>query len=650
MKIALIGNPNSGKTTLFNILTGSNAKIGNWPGVTIEKREGVILGTNFKIIDLPGIYSLSPYSIEENISTEFLLNENPDIIINIVDATCLERSLYLTTQLLELDCKVIVVLNMVDLLEKKGIFINTQKLEMELGTKVCKISALKQIGIIELINSIKNLQQKKKLFIFSSRMEKSILEIEKVLNKKNKRFLSIKFLEEDERFKKNSSLQINQFIQETKNEYNLDLEEEIATERYIFISKLKKKICVQKAKKINTTEILDKIFLNKFISIPIFICIMFAIYFLSVGVVGNYIGNLMKIGINSVELSFQNYLSHIHISKWLISLINNGIITGVGTVICFVPQLTSLFLCISILESTGYMPRIAFLLDRLFRKIGLNGKALIPFIIGSGCSVPGIMATRIIDNHKERKMVCSLVPFIPCSAKIPIIALFAGYFFEDKSGLFSGVIYILSIIIIIITSFMMKKYIFKNTNCNFISELPDYKIPNIKLIIKDVVSKVTGFVTKASTTILFCSVIEWFLLNFSPEFKYGMDIENSILALIGKKISWIFYPIVGTYSWEVAVSSLQGLIAKEQVVSSLSIIAGKKEMFGESGAFAFFNQISSSAYIIFNLFSAPCINAILALNKELKSIKSTVKVIFFQTIFAWSIASIVYFVGSLFIK
>ena len=436
----------------------------------------------------------------------------------------------------------------------------------------------------------------------------------------------------------------------------MELEEEIATQRYKFISNVINKVMYKKKWIINTTEILDNIFLNKIISIPIFICIMFGIYFLSVGVVGKYTTDLILEYIENFSQTLKVFFTQINVSQWLISLMNDGIIKGVGTVLSFVPQLAILFLCISILESTGYMSRIAFLLDKMFRKIGLSGKALIPFIIGSGCSVPAIMGTRIIENEDERKMTSILVPFIPCSAKVPIIALFTGYFFRDNSGFISGSIYLLSIIIIIICAIIMKKYIFKNVTSSFVSELPDYKFPSLKYLMKDVIDKVMSFIQRAGSTILLCSIAIWFLLSFSVKFEYGVMIEKSILATIGKKISWIFYPIIGANSWEVAVSALQGLIAKEQVISSMSIIAGFSEnnlsynnLFGTNSIFNFFTPISAYSYIMFNLFSAPCFSAITAMGKELKSLKGLLKVMVFEIVFAWGISTIIYNIGKLFI-
>ena len=417
MKIALVGNQNSGKTTLFNLLTGMNAKIGNWPGVTIEKKVGIIKGTEHEIVDLPGIYSLSPYSIEEELSRKFIFEEKPDVIVNIIDSTSLERSLYLTTQLLEMDCKVIIALNMVDLLEKKGFYVDENRLEKILGAKVIKISALKGTGVNYLINEINIYSKNKKQYIFDAKLEQEIQEIENNLrNSTNKRFVAVKMLEND-----------------------MELEELIATERYDFIERTKKSVIlpgkefIMVDENVSTSDKIDKILLNKWLAIPIFIIIMFLVYYLSVGVVGKLTISLNEKIINLLGSTTNTLLNNIGIANWLNSLIVDGIISGVGSVLSFIPQLVILFTCISILETTGYMSRIALLLDRIFRKIGLSGKSLIPFIIGTGCSVPGIMGTRIIENQDEREMTAILTPFIPCSAKLPIITVFSSYFFKQNS-------------------------------------------------------------------------------------------------------------------------------------------------------------------------------------------------------------------------
>ena len=655
MRIGLVGNQNSGKTTLFNLLTGMNAKIGNWPGVTIEKKVGKIKNTDFEITDLPGIYSLSPYSVEEEISRKYIFEEKPDIIINIIDSSVLERSLYLTTQLLELDSNVIIALNMADMLEKKGIEIDIKKLEKELGTKIVKISALKETGIDELIEELKKLDSKKEIKIFDNTLEEAILNVKKQLpeDETNKRFVAIKVLEDDKRFIDKTNIKVKEIQVEISKNYDTDLEEIIATERYTFIEKVKEKTFKKIKCEESVSSKLDKVFLNKWFAFPIFITVMFLIYYLSVGVVGSFtvdfIGGLVELFGEFVAIKLENFGT----SEWVNSLVVDGIIAGVGAVLGFIPQLIILFTLISVLETSGYMARIALLLDKLFRKIGLSGKSLIPFIVGSGCSVPGIMGTRIIENQDEREMTTILTPFIPCSAKLPIIALFAGYFFGENSGFISASLYFFAIAVIIISAFLMKKFIYKNTSSTYISELPEYKLPSLKYVTKDVFDKITAFIKKAGSVILICSIIIWTLSSFSLKFEYGVDIEESMLAKIGNTISWIFEPMLGTKSWGATVSAIQGLVAKEQVVSSMAVINGLaedveegKEIFNNSGVFGFFTASSAYSFMVFNLFSAPCLGAIGAMKRELGGTKKMLKAIGYQTIFAWLLATIVYQVGS----
>lgn len=629
MKIVLVGNQNSGKTTLFNTLTGMNAKIGNWPGVTIEKKVGIIKNTDYELVDLPGIYSLSPYSIEEEVSKRFILEEKPDVIINIIDSTSLERSLYLTTQLLELDCKIIVALNMVDILEKKGFIINEKELERSLQTKVLKISALKGTGIDRLIIEIGEPNKKRNLSFYDVQTEQKIKQKESELQIPNKRFVAIKQLEEDSEF-----------------------EEIIATERYDFIENIKKNVIIKNVSKSqeNMSDKLDKVFLNKWLAFPIFVGIMFCVYYLSVGVVGRFTVDFISQAIQYLSQNVRVLLENLNVSEWINSLIVDGIIAGVGSVLGFIPQLIILFTCISVLETTGYMSRIALLLDKIFRKIGLSGKSLIPFIIGSGCSVPGIMGTRIIENSNEREMTTILTPFIPCSAKLPVIAMFSGYFFDKYSGLVSASLYFLAITIIILSAMVMKKWIYKNNNSTYISELPEYKLPSAKYVFKDVFDKTISFIKRAGSVILMCSIIIWFLLSFSFKFEYGVNVENSILSWIGRAISWIFYPMLGVNSWGATVSTIQGLVAKEQVISSMTVIAGLSEeasgQIFKTGIFSFFTPASAYAFMVFNLFSAPCFGTIGALEKELGTFEKMLKVVIFQIVFAWSLAVLIYQVGS----
>lgn len=655
MKIGLVGNQNSGKTTLFNDLTGMNAKIGNWPGVTIEKKSGIIKGTKHEITDLPGIYSLSPYSMEEEISRKFIFDEKPDVIINIVDATAIERSLYLTTQLLELDSKVIVALNMADILEEKGVTIDVKKLEEMLGTKVCKISALKETGIEELKKAIDQVEQIKKVKVFDDNIEQKANEIINSLDKNvlHKKFIAINLIESDERFAKYITENVFAIRKDLEKLYDTDLEEVIATERYEFIERVEKETVTKKKMPESVSDKLDKVFLNKWLAFPIFIIIMFLVYYLSVGVVGSYTVDFIGGCVDNLKEVVENSLSGIGVSDWLTSLVVDGVISGVGAVLGFVPQLIILFLCISILETTGYMSRIALLLDKVFRKIGLSGKSLIPFIVGSGCSVPGIMGSRIIENDDERTMTTILTPFIPCSAKLPIIALFAGYFFPENSGLVSASLYFFAIVVIILGALLMKKFIFKHTSSTYISELPDYKVPSVRYVLKDVFDKVMAFIKRAGTTILLCSIVIWFLLSFSFNLQYGVEVEDSILADVGNKISWVFYPMLGERSWGATVSAIQGLVAKEQVVSSMAVINGLAEdteegsqIFNSTGVFGFFTAASAYAFMVFNLFSAPCFGAIGAMRRELGSRKKLFKAVAFQTLLAWVLATIVYQIGS----
>lgn len=608
MKVGLVGNQNSGKTTLFNCLTGMNAKIGNWPGVTIEKKVGTIKGTSYEITDLPGIYSLSPYSVEEEVSRNFVFNENADVIINIVDATCLERSLFLTTQLLESNCKIIVALNMADKLEEKGLTIDEKRLEEILETRVIKISALKETGIDEIIK-----------------------ELNKPVEKKEKK-------------------KIPEYLDKN---YDINKYEEVVTNKYAFIENMVKECVKKKIHRESLTDKLDKVFLNKILAFPIFIVIMFLVYYLSVGIVGSFTVDWVGEVVGEFGEWVGGIMENSGTSEWINSLVVDGIIAGVGAVLGFVPQLIILFLCIALLETTGYMSRIALLLDKIFRKIGLSGKSLIPFIVGSGCSVPGIMGSRIIENEDERTMTTILTPFIPCSAKLPIIALFAGYFFPESSGIASASLYFFAIAVIILSALIMKKFVFKHTSSTYISELPEYRLPSAKYIAKEVADKVLAFIKRAGTIILLCSVIIWFLLSFSFNLKYGVDIEDSILATIGNKISWIFYPMLGAKSWGATVSAIQGLVAKEQVVSSMAVINGLSadveegaEIFAQGGTFGFFTAASAYAFMVFNLFSAPCFGAIGAMRRELGSSKKLLKAIAFQTGLAWILATIVYQVGS----
>lgn len=644
MKIALIGNQNSGKTTLFNALTGLNQKVGNWPGVTVEKKEGVIRGTTHTLVDLPGIYSLSPYTAEENIACDYLLTEKPDLIINIIDAVSLERSLYLTLQLLELDIPVLVALNMADILIKKGGRIDTGKLATLLGVEVVMISARKRVGVRELIDKIESKPKKNAPpHMYGERLEGIVVAIAEVLSGDNRRFMAVKLLENDPRFSARltpaAKVKLDGFTGE-------DFEAEIATERYDYIDRLKKAVMTGPNLKETWSDKVDRIILNKYLAFPIFVLVIFGLYF-AVIITGTALGKHMETIFRSGAELLARGLESVGASAWAISLVCDGVLGGIGAVLTFIPQIVMLFLLAALLEASGYLSRVSFLLDKLFTHLGLSGRALIPFIVGFGCSVPGIMATRTLENEQERKSATILVPFVPCGAKLPIISLFAGFFFTRHRVLVSASLFFLSVLIIIIAALILKK-IFKIPASAYISELPEYRLPDLRYVGRYVWDKTVAFVKRAGSVILTGSVVVWFLLSFSPTFRYGVPVENSILAALGNLIAWFFYPIVGTWSWAAGVSALQGLVAKEQVVASLSIIAGFSGEVASGAdifttpALSFFTPAAAFAFMAYNLFSAPCIGAIGAMRRELGSTGAVIKAALLQTGIAWVVSSFLY--------
>ena len=650
MKVALIGNQNSGKTTLFNSLTKSNQKVGNWPGVTIQKKEGYIANEDINVVDLPGVYSLCSYTSEEVVTRQYLLEENPDVIVNVVDASSLERSLYLTAQLLEFDARIIVALNMIDLLEKNGLEIDCDKLSQNLGVAVVPVSALKNVGLDKLVREIKNKKSPKNALnkeIYSKIIEKEIKIIEKDIKIKHKRFLAIEQIESENVTHNKELIRSKNIINMV---FNCDPKQVLVNERYKFAVYVKN-ACVKLVKeKRKITDKIDKIILNKWLAIPIFMLIMSGVYFFSVGVVGKYSVGFISNFIDKISIKLSTFLLRVNLSDWLVSLVVDGVVLGVGAVLSFLPELVIMFLFLNILETSGYMSRVSFIFDKIFRKIGLSGKSIVPFIVGSGCSVPAIMSCKTIENEKEKKLTISLVSFIPCSAKLPIIALFSGYFFSNNSGVISVSLYFLAIIVIILSAFFLKKFLFKTTETSFISELPDYKLPNFKYVIRDVLGRTKDFVVRAGSTILICSMVIWFLSSFNWKFQYGVDIDKSLLAWIGNLFGWFFYTIVGEWNWAVSVSALQGIIAKEQVVSSLTVISklsGAMDGMFSNGVLANFTSLSAYSYVVFNLFSAPCLAAIGAMKSEIGSRKHLVIVILYQILFAWAVASLIFGVGRL---
>ena len=676
---ALVGNQNSGKTLLFNVLTGLNQKVGNWPGVTVERKDGIIKGTKILLTDLPGIYSLSPYTAEEEISRKFIVDNNLDLVINIVDATSLERALYLTTQLLELGTRVLVVLNMEDILAKKGLAIDLVELENKLNTKCVSISALKKTGIKELVKTIENAElliEKKELSIYPLKVEELIREIEKdeEINK-NIRFNAVKIIERDPRYyNKFYQEKFESKIKELERVYDLDSEQLIASLRYNFIEQVRDATMHKsKTKSESISNKIDRIILNKWLAIPIFLLIMVLIYLLSVGLVGGATVGIMDMLFNggdtiefplpwaaySVTLGSEikglgpwlgEVITNAGGSAWASSLVADGAVAGVGAVLNFVPQIMILFLLLSLLETSGYLARISFLFDRLFKKLGMSGQSLIPFIVGTGCSVPAIMGTRTIQDKEEHQMTVTLTPFMPCSAKLPIISCFVGGIF-GANWLVTAGMYLLAIAVIIISGFLLNKFFVKKHSTSYITELPDYHLPSLSYVGRDVWEKTWAFIKRAGTIIFLCSIIIWVLLNVNYQFRYTTNVEESLLADIGRSIAFIFAPMLGlNFSWGASVSAVQGLVAKELVVSSMEVITAVGEggdVFAGNGMFAFFNGFSAMGYMIFTLFSAPCFGAIGAMRRELSNRNDFWRAIIFQTGLAWILASAVGIWGAL---
>jgi ferrous iron transport protein B len=676
MRIALVGNQNAGKTTLFNALTGANQKIGNWPGVTIERKEGYLKGhKDITVVDLPGVYSLSPYTSEEDVSRKFVLNEKVDLILNIIDATSLERSLYLTTQLLELDSDVLIALNMADILESNGIELNIKNLEDTFSTSVVSISARTGLNIDKLINVIakKSYLKNSHIKIYDQKIEDLISKISNTVlanTDDNKIFRSVKIIEKDIDFNQLSNEETTEEIDTIEQEYEMDSEQLIASQRYDFITKEKSKFLIIHPYKESITDKLDRVFLNKYAAIPLFLVIIGFVYFLSVGLVGQLtsglitaafdgsktlelFGNEIPFAVEGLKPILESSLSAWGAHQWAISMLNDGIITGIAAVLNFLPQIVMLFFCLTILEATGYMSRIAFFLDRVFHKIGLSGKSLIPFIVGSGCSVPGIMSSRIVEDEDERHLTILLTPFIPCSAKLPIISLITGVFFGKYAWIAAFGIYVMAVGLIMLSGYILKKFKYKGHQSTFVSELPQYKLPNMKYVGRDVYDKTYSFIKRAGTVILLCSFVVWLFASFTWDFRYvdGVNVllDQSILAGIGNAFGWVFYIMLGGhYSWGASVSAIQGIVAKEQVISSLSVISSLNGYSGpifSSPAFAFMNGWSAFAYMVFNLFCSPCIGAISAMKKEYGSLKYALLGIAFQTSVAWFLATLIGGIG-----
>jgi ferrous iron transport protein B len=673
LKIALVGNPNSGKTTLFNSLTGNNQHIGNWPGVTVEKKEGYLrTNKDITIIDLPGIYSLSPYSLEEVISRDYILKEKPDVIINIIDGSNLERNLYLTTQLIETGVPIVIAINMMDVIAKNKDVIKSALIGKMFNLPVIEITALKSQGNDDLINAALDLVRSgygyRPILWYSETIETIITEISSTIKefvpKEKLRWYAIKIFEKDERvleeikINPETKVQFMTKIEALEKSEDDDSEALIAKERYGFINRFIAKVYLKnKIKNSSISYKIDKVLTNKYLGLPIFVLIIFLVYYLSISTVGGLLTDFVNdtiFGANGLPALVTAWLSSINVWPWLIGVIVDGIIGGVGAVLGFLPQMFVLFLLLGILEESGYMARIAFILDKIFRRFGLSGKAFFPMLMSTGCGVPGIMAARTIEEENNRKVMIMTTTFMPCGAKLPIIALIAGAMFRGSSiqWLIAPSAYLLGIGMIIISSIILKKFKgFAGKAAPFIMELPDYHVPTIKSLAFLVFHKLKSFVKKAGTIILLASVIVWFLSSFSWSFSLVENADQSILASIGKIFAFIFSPL-GWGDWKATVATVTGLIAKENVVSTFGVLYGFAEV-TENGAeiwtllSADFTALSSYSFLVFNLICAPCIAAIATIKREMGNKKWTWLAIGFQTLLAYIISLIIFQIGML---
>ena len=648
VKIALAGNPNCGKTTLFNALTGSNQFVGNWPGVTVEKKEGKLKGhKDVTIMDLPGIYSLSPYTLEEVVARNYLINERPDAIINIVDGTNIERNLYLSTQIMELGIPVVMAVNMMDLVEKAGDKIHTDKLSKLLGCEVVEISALKGTGIQKAAEKAISLAERKNevtpVHEFDSKVEDAITAVGTMLGmdipEAQKRFFAIKLLEKDDKIKEQMKQvpDVSNEIKALEDAFDDDTESIITNERYVYISSIIGK-CVTKGQKggMTVSDKIDRIVTNRWLALPIFAVVMFIVYYVSITTVGGFLTdwtNDVLFG-DIIPPAIEKALVAVNCADWLQGLILDGIVAGVGAVLGFVPQMLVLFIFLAFLEGCGYMARVAFIMDRIFRKFGLSGKSFIPMLIGSGCGVPGVMASRTIESDRDRKMTIMTTTFVPCGAKLPIIALIAGAFFNN-AGWVAWSAYFVGVAAIICSGIILKKTkMFSGEPAPFVMELPAYHMPTVGNVLRSMWERGWSFIKKAGTIILLSTIILWFLMSFGwVDGKFGMldaeQLNDSILASIGNVIAPIFAPLGWTKAgegWKMAVAAITGLIAKENVVATFGMLFGFAEV-AEDGSEIWGNlaqvmtPIAAYGFLVFNLLCAPCFAAMGAIKREMNNAK-----------------------------
>lgn len=677
VKIALAGNPNSGKTTLFNALTGSNQFVGNWPGVTVEKKEGRLKDDkDVTVTDLPGIYSLSPYTLEEVVARNYLISQRPDAILNIVDGTNLERNLYLSTQLMELGIPVVMAINMMDVVKKNGDQINTKILSERLGCEVVSISALKGEGIKEASSKAARLARMNDaaspVHEFAPEVEAALDEIETMLTEvpeEQKRFYAIKLFERDDKIEEQLKHvpEVEDIIAAVEKEYDDDAESIITNERYNYITSVIRDSLVKSRKeKLTTSDKIDRIVTNRWLALPIFAAVMWIVYYVSVSTVGAWATDwandglfgdgfrLFGMDVPGIPVIIGNALDAVNCAGWLQSLILDGIVAGVGAVLGFAPQMLVLFIFLAFLEACGYMARVAFIMDRIFRKFGLSGKSFIPMLIGTGCGVPGIMASRTIENDRDRKMTIMTTTFIPCGAKLPIIALIAGALFGGASWVAPSA-YFVGIAAIICSGIILKKTrMFAGEPAPFVMELPAYHMPTVGNVLRSMWERGWSFIKKAGTIILLSTIFIWFTSNFGlADGRFGMveDLSDGFLAMIGRGIAWIFAPL-GWGDWKSAVATITGLVAKENVVGTFGILYGFAEV-AEDGAEVWgtlassMTAVAAYSFLVFNLLCAPCFAAMGAIKREMNNAKWFWFAIGYQTLLAYAVSLCVFQFGSL---
>ena len=682
IKIALAGNPNCGKTTMFNALTGANQYVGNWPGVTVEKKEGKLKGKrkndDIIVTDLPGIYSLSPYTLEEVVSRDYILNDDPDVIIDLVDATNIERNLYLTTQLIETGVPVVIALNMTDLLEKRGIKIDTNRLSMLLDCPIVETSALKQTGLDTLIETAIKVANKKEVDlpreIFSKEMEAAVADVKGVLpdtiSEDKKRWYAVKFLENDSKVVESMNLSaaakaaVDKDRKELETKHDDDMESIVTDERYKFIQKIVETTVKKGKDKLTTSDKIDRIVTNRILGIPIFIAVMFVVYYISVTTIGTIVTDWTN---DTFVVAIQDIASKgleaAGVSSVIEGLVVDGIIGGIGAVLGFVPQMAILFLFLSILEDCGYMVRIAFVMDRVFRHFGLSGKSFIPLLISSGCGIPGIMASKTIEQDNDRRLTIMTATFIPCGAKLPVIALMGGVMTSYATGSYTAggfmapIMYFVGIVAVLVAAIILKKTKpFSGKPAPFVMELPQYHVPQAKTVLLHVWERLKGFIIKAGTILFLACVVMWFLGGFGfTNGGFGLvdDSADSLLAAIGGFIAPIFAPL-GFGEWQPVAASLSGFTAKEAIVSTMGVLANVAESQSEDTVTVaqaiqawFPSAVAAFSFLLFNLLDSPCLAAIATMAQQMQSRKWFWFAILFQNVFAYLVTLCVYQIGTL---